>query len=103
MVGEASGKAVETVEAVFSYKVKTRGNETGGQRNMKPGNSPSGGLQRYIEDFINRYQQGPQAISEQEAADRYREVTPNFPPRTTCEQPRRPSPACRPKNAQSSV
>jgi hypothetical protein len=31
MVGEASGKAVETVEAVFSYQVRTRGNETGGR------------------------------------------------------------------------
>jgi hypothetical protein len=78
MVGEASGAAVETVEVVFSYQVRTRGNETGGQRNMNPGNSPSGGLQRYIEDFINRYQQGPQAISEQEAADRYREVAPQL-------------------------
>ncbi len=45
---------------------------------MNPGNSPSGGLQRYIEDFINRYQQGPQRISEQEAADRYREVAPHL-------------------------
>src|ERR687894_1307797 len=45
---------------------------------MSPSNSPSGGLQRYIEDFINRYQQGPQAISEQEAADRYREVAPQL-------------------------
>ncbi|MDQ4002154.1 MAG: hypothetical protein M3283_14420 [Actinomycetota bacterium] len=35
-------------------------------------------MQRYIEDFINRYQQGPQAISEQEAADRYREVAPQL-------------------------
>ena len=26
---------------------------------MNPGNSPSDKVQRYIEDFINRYQQGP--------------------------------------------
>jgi hypothetical protein len=45
---------------------------------MNPSNSPSGGLQRYIEDFINRYQQGPQGISEQEAANRYREVAPHL-------------------------
>src|ERR687898_1487785 len=41
---------------------------------MNPGNAPSAKVQRYIEDFINRYQQGPQQISEQEAADRYRQV-----------------------------
>ena len=45
---------------------------------MSPSNSPSGGLQRYIEDFINRYQQGPQSISEEEAANRYREVAPHL-------------------------
>ena len=45
---------------------------------MNPSNSPSGGLQRHVEDFINRYQQGPQAISEEEAANRYREVAPHL-------------------------
>ena len=39
---------------------------------MNPGNSPSDKVQRYIEDFINRYQQGPQGISDEEAANRYR-------------------------------
>ena len=29
---------------------------------MNPGNSPSDKVQRYIEDFINRYQQGPQGL-----------------------------------------
>ena len=47
---------------------------------MNPGNAPSDKVQRYIEDFINRYQQGPQRISEQEAADRYRQVASQLPP-----------------------
>ncbi len=45
---------------------------------MNPGSSPSGKLQQYIEDFINRYQQGSQGISEQEAAARYRQVAPRL-------------------------
>ena len=47
---------------------------------MNPGNAPSDKVQRYIEDFIKRYQQGPQRISEQEAADRYRQVASQLPP-----------------------
>src|SRR5215203_2306294 len=47
---------------------------------MNPGNAPSDKVQRYIEDFINRYQQGPQRISEQEATDRYRQVASQLPP-----------------------
>ena len=47
---------------------------------MNSGNAPSDKVQRYIEDFINSYQQGPQRISEQEAADRYRQVASQLPP-----------------------
>src|SRR5215211_7543222 len=47
---------------------------------MNPGNSPSDKVQRYIEDFINRYQQGPHGISDEEAANRYRQVARQLPP-----------------------
>jgi hypothetical protein len=47
---------------------------------MNPGNAPSDKVQRYIEDFISRYQQGPHRISEEEAADRYRQVASQLPP-----------------------
>jgi hypothetical protein len=69
---------------------------------MNHGNAPSDKVQRYIEDFINRYQQGPQQISEQEAADRYRQVASQLPPTTTYRRPRRPSPACRLRSGCSS-
>src|SRR5215218_1578270 len=47
---------------------------------MNPGNFLSDKEQRYIEDFINRYQQGPQGISDEEAANRYRQVARQLPP-----------------------
>src|ERR671921_644576 len=47
---------------------------------MNPGNSPSDKVQRYIEDFINRYQQGRHGISDEEAANRYRQVARQLPP-----------------------
>src|SRR5215217_5437274 len=47
---------------------------------MNPGNSQSDKVQRYIEDFINRYQQGPHGISDEEAANRYRQVARQLPP-----------------------
>src|SRR5215210_8695661 len=47
---------------------------------MNSGNSPSDKVQRYIEDFINRYQQGPHGISDEEAANRYRQVARQLPP-----------------------
>ena len=47
---------------------------------MNPGNSPSDKVQRYIEDFINRYQQGSHGISDEEAANRYRQVARQLPP-----------------------
>ena len=70
---------------------------------MNPGNSPSDKVQRYIEDFINRYRQRPQGISDEEAANRYLTVVVcGFPPRTTYRRPRKPSPACRPRSGYSS-
>ena len=69
---------------------------------MNPGNSPSDKVQRYIEDFINRYQQGPQGISDEEAANRYRQVARQLPPTTTYRRPRKPSPACHPRSGYSS-
>src|SRR5215210_3583056 len=47
---------------------------------MNPGNSQSDKVQRYIEDFINRYQQGPHGISDEEAANRYLQVSRQLPP-----------------------
>ena len=40
----------------------------------------SGGSQKDHEDFANRYQQGPRAVSDEEAAARYQQVAPNLPP-----------------------
>ncbi|HZY57564.1 MAG TPA: hypothetical protein VFE09_07190 [Rubrobacteraceae bacterium] len=47
---------------------------------MSSGNIPSGDPRRYYQDFIDRYQQSPQGISEQEAAARYQQVAPQLPP-----------------------
>jgi hypothetical protein len=48
---------------------------------MNPRNPPSGDPRRYYQDFIDRYQQSPQGISEQEAAARYQQVAaPQLPP-----------------------
>lgn len=38
-----------------------------------------GGSEQEHKDFVDRYQQGPRAVSDQEAADRYRQVAPNLP------------------------
>ncbi len=46
---------------------------------MNPENPPAGGLQQQYQDFVNRYQQGPQGISEQEAATRYEQVASQLP------------------------
>lgn len=40
----------------------------------------SSDLQRLYKDFVDRYQRGGESISEQEAADRYREVAPQLSP-----------------------
>ena len=47
---------------------------------MNPENPPSGDPRRYYQDFVDCYQQGPQGISEQEAAARYQQVAPQLPP-----------------------
>ena len=47
---------------------------------MNPENPPSGDPRRYYQDFVDRYQQGPQGISDQEAAARYQQVAPQLPP-----------------------
>ncbi len=47
---------------------------------MNPENPPSGDPRRYYQDFVDRYQQGPQGIFDQEAAARYQQVAPQLPP-----------------------
>jgi hypothetical protein len=39
-----------------------------------------GGSEQEHKDFVDRYQQGPRAISDEEAAARYQQVAPNLPP-----------------------
>jgi hypothetical protein len=39
-----------------------------------------GGSEQEHKDFVDRYQQGPRAVSGQEAAARYEQVAPNLPP-----------------------
>lgn len=39
-----------------------------------------GGSEQEHRDFVDRYQQGPRAVSGQEAAARYEQVAPNLPP-----------------------
>jgi hypothetical protein len=47
-----------------------------------PGNDPFGGphQQQDHRDYLNRFRQGPQAVSDQEAAARYEQVAPQLPP-----------------------
>ncbi len=45
---------------------------------MDANRSPPGKLRQYLQDFLNRYQQGPQGISGEEAAARYREIAPHL-------------------------
>ncbi len=47
---------------------------------MNPENPPPGDPRQHYQDFVNRYQRGPQGISEQEAAARYQEVAPHLSP-----------------------
>ena len=39
-----------------------------------------GGSEQEHRDFVDRYERGPRAVSDEEAAARYREVAPNLPP-----------------------
>ncbi len=46
-----------------------------------PANSPFGGPQQQeYQDYLNRFRQGPQAVTEGEAAARYEQVAPQLPP-----------------------
>jgi hypothetical protein len=47
---------------------------------MEPRNNPFGSTQQDQQDFVDRYRQGPQAVSGQEAAARYQQVAPQLPP-----------------------
>ena len=53
------------------------------------GNNPFGGPQQQeYQDYLNRFRQGPQAVSDQEAAARYGQVAPQLPPTCTTSPPR---------------
>jgi hypothetical protein len=45
-------------------------------QNPQPGSNP----QQYYQDFVNRYQQSPQGVSQQEALNNYHQVAPQLPP-----------------------
>src|ERR687897_1729104 len=47
-----------------------------------PGNDPFGGPQQQQDhrDYLNRFRQGPQAVTDAEAASRYEQVAPQLPP-----------------------
>jgi hypothetical protein len=47
---------------------------------MDQRNSLLGGAPQDQQDFVDRYRQGPQAVSRQEAAARYEQVAPKLPP-----------------------
>ena len=47
---------------------------------MQPQSNPFGASRRDHQDFVERFRQGPRAVSEQEAASRYEQVAPNLPP-----------------------
>jgi hypothetical protein len=47
---------------------------------MDPRYKPPSGSQRDDQDFVDRFRQGPEAISEEEAASRYEQVAPNLAP-----------------------
>jgi hypothetical protein len=47
---------------------------------MQPQSNPFGASREDHQDFVERFRQGPQAVSEEEAASRYEQVAPNLPP-----------------------
>jgi hypothetical protein len=47
---------------------------------MQPRNNPLGASRQDHEDFVDRFSQGPQAVSDEDAASRYEQVAPNLPP-----------------------
>jgi hypothetical protein len=60
---------------------------------MDQRNNPYGGTPQDQQDFVDRYRQGPQAVSQQEAANRYQQVAPQLPPKSTSSPPRTSSPS----------
>ena len=55
--------------------------ENPGNQGTNPANVPFGASPQDYREYVNRYQQqGPQAISEQEAQARYQQVAPQMPP-----------------------
>src|SRR5215218_2656942 len=52
---------------------------------MQPRNNPFGGSRQIHQDFVDRFRQGPQAVSDEEATSRYEQVAPNLPP-NVCQQ-----------------
>src|SRR5919107_563593 len=52
-----------------------------GNQGTKPPNNPFGGPQQQNhQDFVDRFRQGPQAVTDQEAATPYQQVAPQLPP-----------------------
>jgi hypothetical protein len=47
---------------------------------MQPTNNPFGAPRQDHQDFVDRFRQGPQAVSDEEAASHYEQVAPNLPP-----------------------
>jgi hypothetical protein len=47
---------------------------------MQPHGNPFDASRRDYQDFVERFRQGPRAVSEEEAASRYEQVAPNLPP-----------------------
>ena len=52
-----------------------------GNQGANPPNNPFGGSQQQDhQDFVDCFRQGPQAVTDQEAATRYQQVAPQLPP-----------------------
>jgi hypothetical protein len=47
---------------------------------MQPQSNPFGASRQDHQDYLERFRQGPRAVSEEEAASRYEQVAPNLPP-----------------------
>ena len=47
---------------------------------MQPRNNRFGASRQDNQNFVERFRQGPQAVSDEEAASRYEQVAPNLPP-----------------------
>ncbi len=47
---------------------------------MQPPSNPYGASQQDHQNFVDRFRQGPRAVSDEETASRYEQVTPNLPP-----------------------